>query len=275
MTITTAVFKPPIANVEAEYELARRIEAGVYAEHLLGCDSPHCPSTLRDVVQAGKSAWQTLWLSNLRLVAKLSHQAARRHRLQFDDLFQDGCLGLAEALIRFDFTLGWRFSTLAHEYIQRSVKASAARRAGELDGPGRRHRLRILLSEQAAEVSATEHRQPAAREVARLAGVSMSAAAGAWAVTTSLDEVGPHQLASTGGFEEVEVNGFDFLALLAEAGDLLRLRYGLGGRCHTQAEIGDQLGVSASTVARMERKALARARAILESEQCRMPEVTG
>lgn len=274
MTITTAVFLPPVADVEMEHELARRIEAGVYAEHLLTGGSPYSPIDLHDVVQAGKEAWQKLWLSNLRLVAKLSHQIARRHRLPFDDVFQDGCLGLADALMRFDFTLGWRFSTFAHEYIQRAVKASAAHRAGELDGSGRRHRLRILLSEQAAQVSATEYRHPPAREVARLAGASVSAAAGAWAVTTSLDEVGPHQLASTGGFEAVEVNGFDFLALLSEAGDLLRLRYGLGVRCHTQAEIGDRLGVSASTVARMERRALARAKEILESEQCRLPGAT-
>lgn len=271
MTMTTATFLQPIATVAAEYELARRIEAGVYAEHLLSNGSPHPRDDLAAVMLAGQQAWETLWLSNLRLVAKLSHQSARQHRLPFDDLFQDGCLGLAEALMRFDFRLGWRFSTLCHEYVQRAVRASAARRAGELDGPGRRHRLRILLREQAAEVLAAEHRQPPVREVARLLGVSVAAAAGAWAVTTSLEDVGPRQLASDGGFDAIEVNGFDFLALLADGGDLLRLRYGLGVRCHTQAEIGAQLGVSASTVARMERRALARARAVLESEKCRLP----
>jgi len=271
MGITSAVFPPPLASAEAEYELARRIEAGVYAEQLLTTGSPHPPDDLRRVVQSGKQAWETLWLSNLRLVAKLSHQVARRHRLPFDDIFQDGCLGLAGALMRFDFTLGWRFSTLSHEYVQRFVKASAARRAGELDGSGRRHRLRILLREHAAELCALEHRQPPIREVARRLGVSMSAAAGALAVTTSLDEVGTQQLSSDGGFGTVEVHGLDFLELLADAGDLLRLRYGLGMRSHTQEEIAERLGVSASTVARMERRALARARAVLEAEQCRLP----
>jgi len=99
----------------------------------------------------------------------------------------------------------------------------------------------------------------------------MSAAAGALAVTTSLDEVGTQQLSSDGGFGTVEVHGLDFLELLADAGDLLRLRYGLGMRSHTQEEIAERLGVSASTVARMERRALARARAVLEAEQCRLP----
>ncbi len=244
--------------------MARRIEAGVYAAHLLGESSPHSIDDLQDVARRGRDAWETLWLSNLRMVAKFSHEASRRHRLPFDDVFQDGCLGLAEALIRYDFALGWRFSTLAHEYIHRAVKACAARRAGALDGSGRRHRLRILLAEEAARTSAVEYRQVHVREVARLLGVSMSAAAGAWAVTTSLDDVGPNQLVSDGGYDTVERTGLDFLGLLDDGGDLLRLRYGLGVRCHTQTEVGQILGVSASTVARMERRAL-------KSEQCRLP----
>lgn len=273
MSITTATFSPPVAGVEVEFALARRIEAGVYAQHLLDTDSDHPREDLERVARSGRDAWETLWLANLRLVAKLSHPVARRHRLPFDDVFQDGCLGLAEALMRFDFALGWRFSTLSHEYIQRFVKASAARRAGELEGPGRRHRLRIMLRQHAAEVCAAEHRQPPVREVARRLGVSMSAAAGAWAVTTSLDELGQVQLSSDGGFDAVEVHGLDFLSLLADAGDLLKLRYGLGGRCHSQVEIAELLGVSASTVARMEKRALTRAKALLESDQCRFPGV--
>ncbi len=275
MGITSAVFLPPLASAAAEHELARRIEAGVYAQHLLATGSSHPPADLRRITRSGRQAWETLWLSNLRLVAKLSHQVARRHCLPFDDVFQDGCLGLAEALRRFDFTRGWRFSTLSHEYVRRFVTASAARRAGELDGPGRRHRLRILLRQQTAELGAREHRQPPVREVARRLGVSMSAAAGACAVTTSLDEVGAQQLSSDGGFEAIEVHGLDFLELLGGSGELLRLRYGVGMRCHTQAEIAERLGVSASTVARMERRALTRARAILESDQCRVPTTTG
>lgn len=272
MTIANATFAQPFGTLHAEQELARRIEAGVYAEHLLQTGLGQYPaSDLQEIVDVGHRAWESMWLTNLRLVAKLANRSARQHRLPFDDLFQDGCLGLAEALMRFDFRLGWRFSTLCHEYVQRAVKASAARRAGELDGPDRRHRLRILLKEQAGEVLSTEHRQPSAREVAKIVGVSMTAAAGAWAVTTSLEDIGPRQLASDGGYDCVEVHGFDFLDLLADAGDLLRLRYGLGVRCHTQAEVAEQLGVSASTVARMERRALARARAILESEICRVP----
>ena len=274
MTITRATFLPVVA-AEVEQELARRIEAGVYAEYLLQQCSPHNVGDLQHVARQGRDAWELLWLSNLKMVAKFSHDAARRHRLPFDDVFQDGCLGLAEALRRYDFMLGWRFSTLAHEYIHRAVSASAARRAGALDGSGRRHRLRILLAEESARTSAAEHRQVHVREMAQLLGVSMSAAVGAWAVTTSLDEVGAHQLVSDGGYDTVERTGLDFLGLLGEGGDLLRLRFGLGTRCHTQSEVGMILGVSASTVARMERRALAQAKQILESEQCRVPTKEG
>ncbi|MGO1384115.1 MAG: hypothetical protein ACTHWA_10405 [Arachnia sp.] len=269
MTIMRAVLHPPVSSREMEHSLLRRIEAGVYASHLLATDSRHNRLDLERIAISGKLAWQTLWLANLRLVAKLSHETARRHRLPFDDVFQDGCLGLAEALIRFDLARGWRLSTLAHEYIQRAVRASAARRAGELDGPDRRHRLRIVLTERAKAVSADEHRHPPTREVARMVGASVSAAASAFAVNTSLEELGPHQLSCDGGFEAVEVHGVDFLHLLADAGELLRLRYGLGTRCHSQVEVAELLNVSPTTVARMERRALARAKILLESDQCR------
>ncbi len=274
MTIMKATLQPPVSSVEMEHALLRRIEAGVYAQYLLSVGSQHSREDLERVARSGHRAWQTLWLANLRLVAKLSHQSARRHRLPFDDVFQDGCLGLAEALIRFDISRGCRLSTLAHEYIQRAVRSSAARRAGDLDGPGRRHRLRILLTEQATEVSSTEHRLPPAREVARMVGASMAAAASACAVTTSLDDLGPDQLATDGGFAAVEVYGVDFLELLAGAGELLRLRYGLGTRCHTQAEVAMLLKVSPSTAARMEKSALARAKKLLEADQCRLPSST-
>ncbi len=267
----TALLHPPVTNVDVERALLLQVEAGVYAQHLLTTDTDHDRGDLQRVASSGRVAWQTLWLANLRLVAKLSHESARRHRLPFDDVFQDGCLGLAQALMRFDIARGWRLSTLAHEYIQRAVRASAARRAGELDGPDRRHRLRILMTEQTREVSSQQHRLPPQREVARMVGASASATVSAFAVTTSLDELGPQQLASDGGFEAVEVHGFDFLNLLSDAGELLRLRYGLGTRCHSQAEVAVLLRVSPTTVARMERRALARARVLLESDQCRLP----
>lgn len=108
-----------------------------------------------------------------------------------------------------------------------------------------------------------------------MVGASVSAAASAFAVNTSLEELGPHQLASDGGFDVVEVHGVDFLHLLADAGELLRLRYGLGTRCHTQVEVAGMLKVSPSTVARMEQRALARARKLLEGEQCRLPGTVG
>ncbi len=271
MTIMTAVLQPPVASVNVERDLLRRIEAGVYADYLLATDTRHSRRDLERVSRSGKAAWQELWLANLRLVAKISHECARRHRLPFDDVFQDGCLGLAEALLRFDMARGWRLSTLAHEYIQRAVRASAARRAGELDGPDRRHRLRILLTEQARAMSSDQHGSPPTRKVARMVGASVQAAASAFAVTTSLEELGPHQLSCDGGFDVVEIHGVDFLHLLADAGELLRLRYGLGTRCHSQAEVAELLKVSPTTVARMERRALVRAKKLLESEQCRLP----
>lgn len=266
MSISDVDLTAPLLTPAGEIDLARRIEAGLYAEHLLASGAAHHDGeALARVRQRGRAAWQRMWLSNLRLVVKFARQAARRHVLPLDDLFQDGCIGLAEAMMRFDHRLGLRFSTLAHEYVRRAVGASAARRCGDLDGPAHRHRVRSLLHGLESETGAAPLRQ-----LARELGVSLSAATTASVRTTGLDHVEAELEVADPGYERVDSFGTDFLALLDEAGELLRRRFGVGCPPATQVELAEELGVSPSTISRLELRALEAARELLDAERCRI-----
>ncbi|HEX2858014.1 MAG TPA: sigma-70 family RNA polymerase sigma factor [Propionibacteriaceae bacterium] len=114
-----------------EVELARRIEAGLLAREALDHPTILTPDLVRDLrqlVASGDAAWERFHLANLGLV----HQAVRQSADSIADpeeLFQEGCLGLSEAIMRFDHTRGVRFSTHAYRWIRRRV-VPAARRAG-------------------------------------------------------------------------------------------------------------------------------------------------
>ena len=134
MNTTKLVFSSPLLNAEEERELARKIEAGVYATHLVATDDRRHPrSALKRIIENGFHARETLFRANLRLVMKLTGKAVKRTGLPLDDLFQEGCLALGEAIQHFDHTRGTRFSTLAHEYVSRALARSAYTRCGSLD----------------------------------------------------------------------------------------------------------------------------------------------
>ena len=235
MNTTKLVFSTPLLNVEEERELARRIEAGVYAGYLVATDDRRHPrSALKRIIENGSRARETLFRANLRLVMKLAGKAVKRTGLPLDDLFQEGCLALGEAIQHFDHTRGTRFSTLAHEYVSRALTRSAHTRCGSLDlvrpVDGSRRPIRF----------------------------------------TDLDQAPSHLLACDGGFDAVELSSMDFLDLLGVGGTVLRLRFGIGTACRTRSQAGAVLGMSATSVKRLEERALVEARQLLNAERCRV-----
>jgi RNA polymerase primary sigma factor len=114
-----------------EFELARRIEEGNQAYTDLsefGCKCETARSELVDKIQAGQTARQRLALMNLRLVASIAIQAQRRFpsskrgSLTFDDLLQEGDIGLVLAIEKYDWKKGYRFSTYATYYIRQNIR---------------------------------------------------------------------------------------------------------------------------------------------------------
>src|SRR4051794_309360 len=118
----------------------------------------------------GQHAAQRFVENNLRLVAMVIRKEAARSRMPESELFQEGCLGLIEAVRRFDHRRGLRFATYALHWIRAYVGAITANRAGELNlPPSRAERLRELRGAE-AKLSQQLGREVTARELAETVG---------------------------------------------------------------------------------------------------------
>ena len=124
--------KVSLLNAEQEVDLARRIEAGLYAEELLKTTSNDLSSRQRRelhiLAQDGQQAKNHLLEANLRLVASLAKRYTGRGML-FLDLIQEGNLGLIRAVEKFDYTKGYKFSTYATWWIRQAITRAMADQA--------------------------------------------------------------------------------------------------------------------------------------------------
>jgi RNA polymerase primary sigma factor len=124
--------KVPLLNAEQEVELAKRIEAGLFAEEKLGDGAPDLsPSGLLDmrwIAEDGRRAKNHLLEANLRLVVSLAKRYTGRGML-FLDLIQEGNLGLIRAVEKFDYTKGYKFSTYATWWIRQAITRAMADQA--------------------------------------------------------------------------------------------------------------------------------------------------
>jgi RNA polymerase sigma factor (sigma-70 family) len=112
-----------LLTAEQEVELAQEIEAGLLAEQLLADDTSRASQDsgeLRSIVHLGKRAADALLHANLRLVVSIAKHYTR-YGLDFEDLIQEGNLGLYRAVRRFDFTKGFKFSTHASWHIRSAI----------------------------------------------------------------------------------------------------------------------------------------------------------
>jgi len=123
--------KVSLLNAQQEVDLAKRIEAGLYAEHKLA-ENPDMDKdlkkALRWVVHDGKRAKNHLLEANLRLVVSLAKRYTGRGML-FLDLIQEGNLGLIRAVEKFDYSKGFKFSTYATWWIRQAITRAMADQA--------------------------------------------------------------------------------------------------------------------------------------------------
>jgi RNA polymerase primary sigma factor len=124
--------KVPLLNAEQEVELAKRIEAGLFAEEKLA-EAGH---VMQDddrldfewIADDGRRAKNHLLEANLRLVVSLAKRYTGRGML-FLDLIQEGNLGLIRAVEKFDYTKGYKFSTYATWWIRQAITRAMADQA--------------------------------------------------------------------------------------------------------------------------------------------------
>ena len=120
--------KVPLLTAADEVELAKRIEAGLYAEHLLTASNSFSAARRRDLralVIDGNRAKDHLLRANLRLVVSLAKRYTG-HGMPFLDLIQEGNLGLIRAVEKFDYTKGFKFSTYATWWIRQAISRAMA-----------------------------------------------------------------------------------------------------------------------------------------------------
>lgn len=123
--------KVALLNAAEEVDLAKRIEAGMYAEHLVEEGKVTEARDLRDykwIVHDGRIAKNHLLEANLRLVVSLAKRYTGRGML-FLDLIQEGNLGLIRAVEKFDYTKGFKFSTYATWWIRQAITRAMADQA--------------------------------------------------------------------------------------------------------------------------------------------------
>ena len=121
----------PLLTAEEEVDLAKAVEAGLFAAQKLAT-SPPLPDRLRRELEAveldGRNGKKRLVESNLRLVVSIAKRYVGRG-MQFLDLIQEGNLGLIRAVEKFDYTKGYKFSTYATWWIRQAITRAIADQA--------------------------------------------------------------------------------------------------------------------------------------------------
>jgi len=272
-----------LLTAEQEVDLAKRIEAGVFAAHKLETGSrlsAQRKTDLRAVIRGGATARNHLLVANLRLVVSLAKRYTGRG-MPLLDLIQEGNLGLIRAVEKFDYTKGFKFSTYATWWIRQAISRGMA-------DQGRTIRLPVHLVEQVNKLSRLKRelhqqlgRDATMAELAEESGIPEEKIADLLDHArdpVSLDmPVGSDEEAPLGDFiedsestsaEAQVVAGFmheDINKVLRTLDEreqsVVRLRYGLDdGRPHTLDEIGRVFGISRERVRQIERDSMAKLR---------------
>ncbi|MES4901721.1 MULTISPECIES: RNA polymerase sigma factor [unclassified Streptomyces] len=282
----------PLLSAAEEVELARRVEAGLFAEEKLG-STPDLDTQLAldldRLVVLGRMAKRRLIEANLRLVVSVAKRYVGRG-LTMLDLVQEGNLGLIRAVEKFDYARGYKFSTYATWWIRQAMSRALADQARTIRVPVHVVELinrvvrvqRRMLQERGYEPTSEEVAHhldlPAERvsEVLRLAQepVSLHAPVG------EEDDVALGDLIEDGdAASPVESAAFLLLrehleAVLSTLGErerkVVQLRYGLAdGRPRTLEEIGRIFGVTRERIRQIESKTLNKLRDHAFADQLR------
>ncbi|WZJ68133.1 RNA polymerase sigma factor [Trueperella pyogenes] len=161
--------KVALLNAAEEVELAQRIEAGLFAQHILETtqiDDRKYRRELEIISRDGRNAKNHLLEANLRLVVSLAKRYTGRGML-FLDLIQEGNLGLVRAVEKFDYAKGFKFSTYATWWIRQAITRAMADQARTIRIPV--HMVEVInkLARVQRQMLQDLGREPTTEELAR------------------------------------------------------------------------------------------------------------
>ena len=285
--------KVALLDAEQEVSLAKRIEAGLYAQHRLDemaraaaegdKDAKLTPAVKRDlraVARDGRKAKNHLLEANLRLVVSLAKRYTGRG-MAFLDLIQEGNLGLIRAVEKFDYSKGYKFSTYATWWIRQAITRAMADQARTIRIPV--HMVEVInkLGRIQRELLQDLGREPTPLELAKEMDITEEKVLEIQQYARepiSLDQtIGDEGDSQLGDFIEdseavVAVDAVSFTLLQDQLQDVLhtltereagvvRLRFGLSdGMPRTLDEIGQVYGVTRERIRQIESKTMSKLR---------------
>jgi RNA polymerase primary sigma factor/RNA polymerase nonessential primary-like sigma factor len=283
-TYLNGIGRTKLLTAAEEVELAKAIEAGLYADERLTAgndiDDKQLRADLRTIVREGEAAKGRLLEANLRLVVSIAKRYTGRG-MALLDLIQEGNLGLIRAVEKFDYAKGFKFSTYATWWIRQAITRAMADQSRTIRLPVHlveqvnrlvraRRELSVELGREAsiAEIAAKLELEPV--RVVELLGydrepVSLDQTVGDDGETLLGDFIADRDPYLPGegmsyGLLKTEVQTV-LSSLTQRERDVVVLRFGLGdGRTRTLEEIGREFGLSRERIRQIEKSCMSKLR---------------
>jgi RNA polymerase primary sigma factor len=282
-TYLKSIGRTSLLTAEQEVDLAKRIEAGLFAEHKLDTDPDLDPQLRRDlelVAEDGRRAKAHMLEANLRLVVSVAKKYSDRG-LSLLDVVQEGNLGLIRAVEKFDYTKGYKFSTYAMWWIRQAIQRGFADSARTI-------RLPVHVLEMLSKLSRVERdmhqrlgREPTPEELAveldrtpdqieellrtSRQPISLDSTIGEDGETSigdlieDVDAPEASELVDRQLMAEQLRSALD--ALTPREATIMAMRFGLyDGNPHTLDEIGRALGLTRERIRQLEKQSLSKLR---------------
>ncbi|MER7416435.1 sigma-70 family RNA polymerase sigma factor [Micromonospora peucetia] len=281
------ISRTPLLDAAREVDLSKAIEAGLYAEHLLGEDRADVDrDDLEKLVAEGERAKDLFIRANLRLVVSIARRYVRSG-MPMLDLIQEGNTGLVRAVEKFDYVRGYKFSTYATWWIRQAISRAIAQQERTVRLPVHLvedvNRMRNVARQLTRELGS----DPEPEQIAAALGVTVERVNELvrWSQdTVSLDTpVGDDGDTRLGDLvadsdapspEEIVLTGLErqrIEGLLNHLDDrsagIMRARYGLeDGREHSLTEVASRFSLSRERIRQLEIQALGRLRELARAE---------
>ncbi len=282
-TYLKSIGRRSLLTAEEEVDLAKRIEAGLFAEYKLETEkrlSRQYRADLEDVAEDGRRAKAHMLEANLRLVVSVAKKYSDRG-LSLLDVVQEGNLGLIRAVEKFDYTKGYKFSTYAMWWIRQAIQRGFADSARTI-------RLPVHVLEMLSKLSRVERdmhqrlgREPTPEELAveldrtpdqieellrtSRQPISLDSTIGEDGETSIGDLIEDTDAPEAGELVDRQLMADQLRhaldALTPREATIMSMRFGLyDGNPHTLDEIGKALGLTRERIRQLEKQSLSKLR---------------